>query len=461
VNLEHSVIAFGDKNRQVLLKLFLALTLVTFVGITWSNTGDAASTVAAVPLGQTSIPDSVASLGLTSYSSVYLGDALTNNETQLIVYLTTLDPSVEAAFNALSPDSPIDFVRTANSEETLAAVQSQITSAAPQLEAEGIHLNTWGGGLNATGKIIITVDDLTSAQQSQLYQEFGTSAVTVEASTPSDTLHLLTGRVSDFSPWNAGDEIGANYPPGLMDECSTAFGIQSSFIGQEILTAGHCFPKLQNVYNEEIGASGWNPSSGAPIEGAITNQAQTNNTIDSEIMSGTPSGFVWGGPINSPISLAVQGYTTNPVGDGICTDGALEGEYGSNSSPVYCGPGTGTGFILITDNGTEDGQNGLCGSSEYATATSPYHVVDTVCHLVKAVSSDGEPIVGNGDSGGPVFRFTNSGADLYAVGEIDMGFNPVSCVNNLYPTGRGCYSTVEYTAMNSILNYWGATMVDG
>ncbi len=380
------------------------------------------------------------------------------------MYLTALDPSVEAQFSALAPGATIDFIKTANSEATLAAVQSQITAAAPDLMSQGVQLNTWGGGLNPSGKIVITVNNLTPSQESLLYQEFGSSAVTVQPVGPTNGAVPIGTRIADSSPWKAGDSIGADWPPNQHQGCTNSYGVVSLALGPATLTDAHCFPLNQSVKNEIVdgyNSPPWNPPSGASTIGPISQEVTTANQIDSELIQAAGSGYVWGGPIGSPVSLKVVGYTTNPVGDDVCVDGSYEGEYGSNSSPAFCGSGTGSGVIQILDNGSEDGSNGLCGASDYAISTSPYFVSTTVCHLVKAGSQDGELIVGPGDSGGPVFRFTGSGANLYAVGVLVLaGGSSGSCVNNDYPA-RTCYTQAYYTAMSSILSYWNVGLVTG
>ncbi len=444
------------------------VTVIAMTALSSEQVGGAtdSSPAPAVPLGQTMIPDSLQSYGLANLSDKFLGVTLTNNESQLNVYLTDLDPALEARFAALAPNAPINFVQTANSEATLASVQSKITAAMPNLLSQGIQVVSWGGGLNSTGKIVVTVNDLTQSQEALLYADFGSSAMTVQAAGPANGFTPYSGRISDSSPWKASDSTGANYIPNTESGCSTGFGIVSLALGPVTLSDAHCFPLNQSVKNEVIDGNNtppWDPSSGASTIGTISQQVQTTSQIDSELIQASNSGYVWGGAIGSPVSLPVLGYTTNPVGDDVCVDGSYEGEFGSNSSPAFCGTGTGSSLIQITDNGSEDGSNGFCINSNYATSTSPYKVSMSVCHLVTATAQGSNPdlIAGPGDSGGPVFRFTNSGANLYAVGIIVGGSGTSgNCPHNDVPA-RTCTATVYYTAMSSILSYWNAGITTG
>jgi hypothetical protein len=392
-------------------------------------------------------------LGTTSYSSTFGGVIVTDNETHLDVYLTNLDSSVEGHFQSLAPLGTITFLQSPNTLAALYATVSSIEAAQSELQSEGIDTALWYSDVSS-GTVVVEVVSSPGASMatSTLDQEFGADLLTIKQISKADAPVQLSRSV-DSSPWSASDSIEGFWYNGATPGCSLGYGGSTSGHGNVTMTAEHCYPdgsSVENAVQANSANGGWIPSSGAPVIGHVAAQ---NDSSGTELVSSTSSGEIWAGAIGSATLKPVSGYTTNPVGDDICTDGTYDGALGSNASPSYCGAGTGSTQIQIF---TDD----ACQATFVPTNSSPYGYNYNLCGLVGAASTinPGLAVGGSGDSGGPVYRTTNSGANLYAVGIIQAGNITATCPYNQQGGTRTCFSTVYYSAMNAILSDWGMTL---
>lgn len=216
------------------------------------------------------------------------------------------------------------------------------------------------------------------------------------------------GRFADRAPWYGGDKIEDFDDPTDAGACSSGFSATDLAGGTAyVITAGHCSGGAgsgglsdHSVYNikddDSIHALMGSPTRRSYLSGG---------NVDAEaIKVASSGGYVWSSTRNSTDTRDVTAVVgTNDVGNTVCTDGQRTGE--------TCGN-------LITQ--TDD-----CEESD--------DLVET-CDLV--VLNNGNEICAEGDSGGPVYTATSSGA--HAHGMIVGG----SHYNDYYQ----CY----YTPINDI-----------
>jgi hypothetical protein len=421
-----------------------------------ASTNSPVTSGAASLVGQTSLPDQLESLGNSAFSSTFGGVVVTDGETKINVYLTSIDASAESQFQNLSPIGTINFLQTPNSLAAMKMTIDEVSNSVSSLDQSGINVASSYIDI-PTGTVVIQVANNAdnAVADSTLNQEFGARKISIQFVSGSAVPRAYgEDRISDQSPWNGSDSLSYNGVSGKA--CSSGFGGSTSAHAHVVLTAAHClYPQNggEATYNQIATPSGWNPANGTLVGSVV---AQSVDGTD--LIGATPSGHVYGGPIDSPVNLAVVGYTSNPVGDDVCTDGSYDGELGSNSSPSFCGSGTGSSQIQITSD------DACLYNVPVANDTPPsFQTTQTLCGLVlaKSLGSPQIAVAGPGDSGGPVFRFTGSGANLYAVGLIQGGSGSVKCPFNTEGGTRLCGTTVDYSAMSQLVSDWGLSLATG
>lgn len=160
--------------------------------------------------------------------------------------------------------------------------------------------------------------------------------------------------------------------------------------------------------------------------GTVGARDLSNGGIDSEVLRMRGSGLLFTGPIGNPQRAAVSGYTSNPEGYQVCTDGTYDGE--------ICN-------LMIIRN------HDIC---------KPRDTGGMSCDLVRADNQADAAGGGEGDSGGPVFRF--SGSNLLVTGTISSGGGSEEpCPANAFPY-RTCWQDQYYTAAVSIVQKWNAVI---
>jgi hypothetical protein len=139
----------------------------------------------------------------------------------------------------------------------------------------------------------------------------------------------------------------------------------------------------------------------------------------------------------------VSGTASSPAGDQVCDSGAFEGEVCDiviqKTTPMP---------ECITESA--DSRVFTVGPDAHSDTVKTF----TVCDILEAKQAKGQFAVGNGDSGGPVFRF--NGSKLYATGIItaEPSAGAVKCPTEQYPdlSTRFCSATVFYTDISNILS---------
>ena len=380
---------------------------------------------------------------LENYPAIYGGTDLINNGTQIAVYLTNVPTTMSAFVSKYVSPSVVQYVTVAHTLNELNGISDSIGAAYPTLQSEGIDITATQLDFSSS-TVVVNVLDPTSADIAQLNQQFGSVNLTiVSASSPNPS--PWSTRDNDVSPFNGGDNMLVAAFSGGQPQCTSGFGI-SIGSNDDIITAGHCFPPGDAVYNE-ICLSGYCSTSGHASMGGLDANDGTLNGTDSGVVNGNGSAAIWGGVIGSPARLTVVGNVgVTQYEDDICTSGAMDGE-------------------ICSLEVTSDPQNNKCETiyefnSDYSM--SGHHL----CHLIVIKNNDssnqGGVVAGQGDSGGPVFVLNQNGQVL-GTGTI-TGPTPIdpgiACPANKW-RGIVCGATGYYSALSIELHDWGATLNKG
>jgi hypothetical protein len=211
-----------------------------------------------------------------------------------------------------------------------------------------------------------------------------------------------------------------------------------------MITAGHCFGVKELIVNGSPKLTGIYTGVGTLMTRGSFGK---KNGIDGEMINTTLNGgsnkAIYTGSSKKPKISDVSGTRDSPAGDQVCDSGAFEGEVCDivikKTKPMP--------ECIEESDSSETFRDG---PKSYSAASK----VITVCDIFEAKQASGQLAVGNGDSGGPVFRFR--GSKLYATGIITAApaSGEVKCPTEQYPdlSTRYCSSTVFYTGIRSILS---------
>jgi hypothetical protein len=372
------------------------------------------------------------------FTAIYDGEVMTDNGAKVTVYLTRLDHSAEAAMTAGIEPGVVEFALAPRPLTYLNQLHQQVSSQQVSLKQDGINVVTWGPDF-ITGRENVTVQNLTPAKEAALDKLFGGTNLTFNNTTQSYTAIAVQGRADDTIPWNGGDfDIELNTSDEVTGLCTTGYGAHSGST-EYLLTAGHCASVGQLAANggpaiaDDTTATemGENTSIGSFTKPDGIDAGLINTTDD-----GGSSIAVYTGSSTATQVDDVSGSLSSPAGDQVCSDGAFEGEICDlviqKSSPMP---------ECITESESSSG---------------PTY---TVCDIYEAVNPSGGIAVGNGDSGGPVFRF--SGSELEATGIITAQATATEKVCPTQYAGlstRYCSPDLFYTSISSVLGEFGLTL---
>lgn len=365
------------------------------------------------------IADKAEQTAQARFADLYVGEVLTDNGSHAVVYLTQLQQPAEAAIVAGTQPGVISFARAPRSLAYLNALNDAVTSKLDALQQQGTTIVTWGPDF-VTGREDVTVQNLDPARTSVLDQTFGASNLVLSSTPLAYTGIALSGRASDSPPWNGGDYTIIHLTGGTAD-CTSGFGTSGGG-KQYLLEAAHCAPKGAKVYNGSPSGKGREK-----LMGTVSTQGNwgSKGGLDAELIKtsghGGSSAVVFTGRAAKPSRSVDSGSASSRRGDQVCDDGAFEGE--------ICD--------LIIQNSMP-----TC-TTEALSVVGPFY---KVCGLWLVKKRGGGIVAGEGDSGGPVFRFVNN--ELKATGSITLAHGKViNC-----PGGhRGCYRAMYYTSISRIL----------
>lgn len=392
----------------------------------------------------------------------YAGESLDTRSGLLDVYLTSTSATARGQALARVPAADRGLVRFRQAPRSLASLTALMRTATADIRgllARGIRVRAWAPDFRR-GVISVTLYKPTPAQAAQargalaaIPATFSTTTVALEANSavrphakaaptatePACPSPFTQGVNSacDAAPLSGADFIASN--SGFCTD-SWPVMIGSTYY---MLTAGHCSNVSNGAgsngsvfTNEGIDGSTVTFGSGSFIgTGQQNGLNSTPSSIDAQLIPWQPgsSAFlpqVWSGNtagnVASSTPLPVIGAETPPDGTTICADGAYDG--------LNCG-------------GTVSSTSGCQTAADDGTAM--------FCDLLNATTSSGI-LAGAGDSGGPWFVMSGSGAD--AVGLDSLGGTGSNCPAY---TGRGavCSNNEYLTSITAILSHYGATMV--
>jgi hypothetical protein len=380
------------------------------------------------------VADAVQHVAASRFGVAYVGEILTSNGTKVTLYLTQLDRSAETAITAGIQPGVVNFARAPRSLAYLNKLHQNVTSEQASLQRRGIDIVTWGPNF-ITGREDVSVYHLTAAKEAALDKRFGAANLTF-ANTAQDYTAAAVGRDNDTAPWNGGDFDDVVDPAlgAFTNDCSTGYGAHK---GSQwyLITAGHCAFVGYLAFNGT--PNFFSPTGVFTLMGETTTDGsyRKKDGIDAGLIDTSEAGqssspAVYTAGSTSSQVADVSGTATSPAGDQVCSDGAFEGE--------ICG------LVLQKTKPMPE-----C-ITELVSKTVRY----TVCDIYEAIRPKGKVAAGQGDSGGPVFRFV--GSKLYATGIITAqsvtdhfkcktyqikGFNT-----------RYCSPVLYYTSITSILS---------
>jgi hypothetical protein len=208
--------------------------------------------------------------------------------------------------------------------------------------------------------------------------------------------------------------------------CSTGFVVLTTTGEDRILSAGHCDP---------TGNLSWTDGNGDLLTNGGGDVWVYRTKIDSLVMDpvGGALGRVWGGPWNASSShpryvLSVGSKYQNAVGDYVCTDGAVSGEH--------------------------------CGNTKITAVNVPLIDEGISYTMHQIYNSDGNFIMAEGDSGGPVYALRSDGR-VSARGIIFAGLDAwmVTCpAGSVAVTPNRCWYGGYFSPINTILDHWDKTI---
>lgn len=362
----------------------------------------------------------VASVG-ARLSAEYGGVRVDAAADKLHVYLTPSGMADSSSFVVLGVLSEYDFVPVAHS---LASLQQTRDKFAARIKATLGKVDVTSVAVDeAANTVDVGVASSAAANQPDV-AAMADLGVPVAYHVESTQYVPYSNRSSDSAPWNGGDGI---QDPVTTNGCTLGPIVYNSG-GTYALTAAHCFGPGVSFRNYTNGVGG----SGAAMGSERT--ARAESTTDSELLNLTGGGskLDWNdsGPVTGG-SKAQQGSARGPqVGDYMCMSGDYDG--------VQC--------------------HGAFQS------TNPYQCIGeadgtTTCtYFDQAVAPGGEPLAGNGDSGGPVYAYDGAGHTVIfgTITGPSPGTTQFTC--SQYPAGRMCDNHIIFGDITAELSGYGVSL---
>jgi hypothetical protein len=360
----------------------------------------------------------IASVARRTEEASFAGVALTNKSSQVVVYLTRLEPAVETAIRAIIPSRNLDFQQRAVSEVVQQRLHASVLADAPSLAHSGIKVGLFGPD-PATGREKVSVLGGTAQQLQLLSAKYGSNAEIVAL--PASYRAVPDGsRIGDTAPWNGGDFISDG-----NEDCTSGIPVHNAAGQYFLVTAAHCFALNATVYNYSSSI----PLGSKVTIGKVAAQDLRASKYDAELVySGArTSALTFTGP--TATTSTNKFVTAGParVGSTVCTSGAFEGE--------HC-----LGVISVNS----------------CVAPAITGLPRTVCGEDYYYSSNSQSI-GQGDSGAPVYEYVSGGLRAVGIHNLHDGSYQVPCTN-WSSTGRICSGHGWFVDINPIASTWGLTV---
>lgn len=390
-----------------------------------ARAGDPSPSLSPAPASPPGVDQQLDNLSLEirarlAVSSVFTGMSVDHDTRVIDLYVT--DPSDSDVLDTVASASfPIVLHTALASEHTLLVKTESLSPTIDELRDNGITVIRYGPDFH-TGALEVVVLNLTQQSAIAVRRAVGYDVVVTNESDAA-LQGVPTGRSDDYSPWYGADFVTDS---GRTGTCTTGFSVHSTNGYDYNMTAGHCF---RGGAVAQVGAA--DTSHGEPYGthttmGTITAGnygSSTNGYLDVEfakLESGSNLPYVWGpGSSLHPVRGTVQ---VSP-GNTVCTDGAYDGE--------RCGRVDSNGYLQC----------------------QVYVDGKKACSTIMVYSTDGLPINGGGDSGGPVYTSTAypppTNAYVSAAGIISGASSSTPCV--VYKPYRTCYKVAIFTDISEIL----------
>ncbi|MFD3330522.1 hypothetical protein [Streptomyces sp. NPDC058701] len=299
----------------------------------------------------------------------------------------------------------------------------RIVSAGPLSDSSGLAVGVSGSVSDATALPLIRDSQIPMLVSGD--QQAGTPVERV-AQASGDAVVSYQDRWTDLLPVYGGAHLSTK-----SGGCSTAFAFQrpepggSTYKRDIMLTAAHCLPDDPVGATVKVGATKAVVLDKLPYKDVAVLDMKALNT---------GLGRVWYGAYKGIGGLTVKdvkGAKGNYVNQYVCANGSY----------------TGTSCNAIVD------ATGVV--FDYGYGGGPVH------GLVKASSTDGTSIAGNGDSGGSFFELAGDGSSVYAKG-VFVAFSTAphhltGCKGAPASSTRECSKVVYYSSIYNALNLgWGS-----
>ncbi|GAA1506838.1 hypothetical protein GCM10009677_44200 [Sphaerisporangium rubeum] len=241
----------------------------------------------------------------------------------------------------------------------------QVTGAAPLADGSGLRLSVSGQ----------------DTEPGELHRPSGATApITLEN---GETFEPAYSRLDDVPSYYAGGRT-RNLTTGAG--CTSGFAVWDRYDNRAFLTAAHC-GELGNLFYD---GGGFTP---ANYMGPVSERISYRDAA--VVRADATADMFDGGPTSSSSNRVVALWKAH-VGNFVCNSGSRRGE--------YC-------LIKVT----ETAWSGTYTNGQY------------VKHMVRAKSVEGGCAVAHGDSGGPVFSYTNWFDEVAAQGITSAVGSPVYC----------------------------------
>ncbi|WP_433830210.1 hypothetical protein ACQP2E_10255 [Actinoplanes sp. CA-015351] len=177
-----------------------------------------------------------------------------------------------------------------------------------------------------TGRVAITMGDVTSPAAQALEDLFGDRVELITEANPQVTAQV--GRLADNLPYYGGARVRT-----ANSHCTTAFAWNISTTQQGLLTAGHCYPTGGYVYTNQgqaIGSIVNNNTRENYTNGTVKLQGQSVYRGDMAVVPATSgtAARIYRGNASSTTSAPVKSmwHRRSQAGDKFCTGGSFSGE---------------------------------------------------------------------------------------------------------------------------------------
>jgi len=377
------------------------------------------------------------------------GVALDTHAGKLDLYLANTASGVRATAMAAVPLADRSLIRVHHvplPESALNGFMARAGNVVDKLVAARVPVQSYYPDFES-GRVVVTLYKPTSAQRSLAARAMGSlpvrvtttgtrvapiPAVKVRATSPGPAATVAAAhgnRAFGHSPWAGGSFIDSTYG-GFFHFCTDSWPIKIGTTNY-ITTAGHCSPAGHRWINMTLNKNKQPLGDKKFIGTGQRNELKTRHHLDVQLLRTANLSEVWSGRVLKNYLTKVHSHFIPPVGTHVCQDGAYEG--------TICGAKV-----------TKSGHNVCIVSSD-----------GKMCHLYRASRPKGKVLIGQGDSGGPVYAAI--GRTSHVTAAKGAGLNSLETVANLkcpFFTWRGkvCSNVMFFTGLNAILSFYHAKL---